>query len=77
MRVSHIGQGRTALAERLELSHALLYRYVESKEASLELAVRYAMDHEAELEAAVPLATPAEGLQAFHPSPRAQCRGFE
>ena len=55
------GTRLTDVAERLELSHALLYRYVESKEALLELAVRYAMDQEADLEAAVPLATPAEG----------------
>lgn len=51
----------TDVAERLELSHALLYRYVESKEALLELAARYAMDHEAELTAERPLATPPEG----------------
>ena len=51
----------TDVAERLELSHALLYRYVESKEALLELAARYAMDQGADLEAVVPLATPKEG----------------
>jgi AcrR family transcriptional regulator len=51
----------TDVAERLELSHALLYRYVESKEALLELAARYAMDQDADLEAVVPLATPREG----------------
>ncbi len=51
----------TDVAERLELSHALLYRYVESKEALLELASRYAMDQNADLEAVVPLATPREG----------------
>lgn len=51
----------TDVAERLELSHAILYRYVESKEALLELAVRYAMDQEADLAAVAPLATPAEG----------------
>ncbi len=44
-----------------QLSHALLYRYVESKEALLELAVRYAIDQEADLEQSVPLATPADG----------------
>jgi AcrR family transcriptional regulator len=49
------------VAERLELSHALLYRYVESKEALLELAARYAMDTGADLEALVPLATPPQG----------------
>ena len=51
----------TDVAERLELSHALLYRYVESKEALLELAARYAMDQEADLESLVPLATPPKG----------------
>jgi AcrR family transcriptional regulator len=51
----------TDVAERLELSHALLYRYVESKEALLELAVRYAMDQDADLAAVVPLATPKPG----------------
>lgn len=51
----------TDVAERLELSHALLYRYVESKEALLELAARYAMDQEADLEALVPLPTPPQG----------------
>jgi AcrR family transcriptional regulator len=51
----------TDVAERLELSHALLYRYVESKEALLELAARYAMDQDGDLEAVVPLATPREG----------------
>jgi AcrR family transcriptional regulator len=51
----------TDVADRLGLSHALLYRYVESKEALLELAVRYAMDQEADLEAVVPLATPPQG----------------
>jgi AcrR family transcriptional regulator len=51
----------TDVAERLKLSHALLYRYVESKEALLELAARYAMDQEADLAAVVPLATPPQG----------------
>ncbi len=51
----------TDVAERLQLSHALLYRYVESKEALLELAARYAMDQEADLEAVVPLGTPPKG----------------
>jgi AcrR family transcriptional regulator len=51
----------TDVAERLELSHALLYRYVESKEALLELAARYAMDQEADLDALVPLPTPPQG----------------
>ena len=51
----------TDVAERLELSHALFYRYVAGKEALLELAVRYAMDQDADLEAVVPLATPPTG----------------
>jgi len=51
----------TDVAARLEINHALLYRYVESKEALLELAVRYAMDQTADLAALVPLATPAAG----------------
>jgi AcrR family transcriptional regulator len=49
----------TDVAARLDLNHALLYRYVESKEALLELALRYAMDQSADLSAAVPLPTPA------------------
>jgi AcrR family transcriptional regulator len=51
----------TDVAERLGLSHALLYRYVESKEALLELAARYAMDQEGDLQALVPLPTPPTG----------------
>ena len=51
----------TDVAARLEISHALLYRYVESKEALLELAVRYAMDQATDLSAVAPLATPAPG----------------
>jgi AcrR family transcriptional regulator len=51
----------TDVAERLGLSHALLYRYVESKEALLELAARYAMDPQADLDPVVPLATPRPG----------------
>jgi len=51
----------TDVGERLELSHALLYQYVEGKEALLELAARYAMDQDADLGALVPLPTPPEG----------------
>jgi AcrR family transcriptional regulator len=51
----------TDVAARLRLNHALLYRYVESKEALLELAARYAMDQSADLSALVPLRTPADG----------------
>jgi AcrR family transcriptional regulator len=55
------GTRLTDVAERLELSHALLYRYVESKEALLELAVRYAADQQADLDALVPIDTPQPG----------------
>jgi AcrR family transcriptional regulator len=48
----------TDVAGRLGLNHALLYRYVESKEALLELALRFAMDPSADLSAFVPLPTP-------------------
>jgi AcrR family transcriptional regulator len=48
----------TDVAARLELSHALLYRYVESKEALFELALRYAMDPDAVSTLNTPLATP-------------------
>ena len=51
----------TDVGERLGLSHALLYRYVESKDALLELAACYAMDQGADLENAVPLTTPPQG----------------
>jgi AcrR family transcriptional regulator len=51
----------TDVAERLELSHALLYQYVESKEALLEMAARYAMGQAADLTAEVPLPTPPPG----------------
>jgi AcrR family transcriptional regulator len=51
----------TDVAARLEINHALLYKYVESKEALLELAFRYAMDQAADLTAVVPLPTPPAG----------------
>ena len=51
----------TDVGARLELSHALLYRYVESKEALFELAVRYAMDPDAVSTLATPLPTPPPG----------------
>src|SRR5580704_11190011 len=51
----------TDVAERLELSHALLYRYVESKEALLELATLHAMGEADDLTVDVPLATPPKG----------------
>ncbi|HEY6469986.1 MAG TPA: helix-turn-helix domain-containing protein [Candidatus Dormibacteraeota bacterium] len=49
----------TDVAERLGLSHAILYRYVESKAALLDLALRNARDPGADLTAEVPVATPA------------------
>jgi AcrR family transcriptional regulator len=51
----------TDVAERLDLSHAILYRHVESKEALLELAARYAIDQGVDLAGDLPLATPQEG----------------
>jgi AcrR family transcriptional regulator len=54
----------TDVAARLGLNHALLYRYVESKEALLELAARYAMDPGSDLATGEPLATPPPGHTA-------------
>jgi AcrR family transcriptional regulator len=51
----------TDVGARLELSHALLYRYVESKEALFELALRYAMDPDAVSTLKTPLPTPPPG----------------
>jgi AcrR family transcriptional regulator len=51
----------TDVGARLELSHALLYRYVESKEALFELALRYAMDPDAVSTLETPLPTPPPG----------------
>jgi AcrR family transcriptional regulator len=51
----------TDVAARLEINHALLYRYVESKDALLELAARYAMDQTVDPTTAVPLPTPPRG----------------
>src|SRR5580704_2452190 len=51
----------TDVAARLDLNHALLYRYVDSKEALLELAARYAMGQAAALTAELPLSTPPRG----------------
>jgi AcrR family transcriptional regulator len=51
----------TDVGARLELSHALLYRYVESKEALFELALRYAMDPDATSTLETPLPTPPPG----------------
>ncbi len=58
------GYRRTLMSDvgmRLELSDALLYRYVESKEALFELALRYAMDPEGISTFEIPLATPPAG----------------
>ncbi len=51
----------TDVGARLELSHALLYRYVESKEALFELALRYAVDPDSMSGIEVPLPTPPPG----------------
>jgi|SRR5579875_993738 len=51
----------TDVAARLQINHALLYRYVESKEALLELAARYAMDQTAGRTADGPIPTPPNG----------------
>lgn len=51
----------TDVGAELELSHALLYRYVDSKEALFELALLYAMDPEAVSTLETPLPTPAPG----------------
>jgi AcrR family transcriptional regulator len=58
------GYRRTLMSDvgaQLELSHALLYRYVESKEALFELAVLYAVDREAAAKIEVPVPTPPRG----------------
>jgi len=51
----------TDVGKDLGLSHGVLYRYVESKEALFELALVYAMDPEAISAVPVPLATPPKG----------------
>lgn len=51
----------TDVGSQLELSHALLYRYVESKEALFELALLYAMDPESAGAVDVPVPTPTPG----------------
>jgi AcrR family transcriptional regulator len=51
----------TDVGARLNLSHALLYRVVESKEALFELAVIYAIDKEAVSGLSIPLPTPPIG----------------
>jgi AcrR family transcriptional regulator len=51
----------TDVGTRLGLSHAVLYRYVESKEALFELAMVYSMDPGAVSELEIPLPTPPPG----------------
>jgi AcrR family transcriptional regulator len=51
----------TDVGARLNLSHALLYRVVDSKEALFELAVIYAIDKEAVSGIKIPLPTPPIG----------------
>jgi AcrR family transcriptional regulator len=51
----------TDVGAELGLSHAVLYRYVESKEALFELAMVYAMDPDNLAALRVPLPTPAPG----------------
>src|ERR1700753_3868159 len=51
----------TDVAARLELNHALLYRYVESKEALLDLSPTHAMPPAVDIPARFPLAPPPRG----------------
>jgi AcrR family transcriptional regulator len=51
----------TDVGTRLGLSHAVLYRYVESKEALFELAMLFSMDPGTVSELEIPLPTPAPG----------------
>jgi AcrR family transcriptional regulator len=51
----------TDVGARLGLSHAVLYRYVESKEALFELALMYAIDPETISTLEIPLPTPVPG----------------
>jgi AcrR family transcriptional regulator len=51
----------TDVGARLNLSHALLYRVVESKEALFELAVIYAIDQQAVSHIDIPVPTPPIG----------------
>jgi AcrR family transcriptional regulator len=51
----------TDVGTRLGLSHAVLYRYVESKEALFELAMTYSMDPNVISTLEIPLPTPAPG----------------
>jgi AcrR family transcriptional regulator len=51
----------TDVGARLGLSHALLYRYVDSKEALFELALRYAVDPTQVPAIEIPVPTPPPG----------------
>jgi len=51
----------TDVGARLGLSHAVLYRYVESKEALFELAMTYSMDPDSISSLQIPLPTPEPG----------------
>jgi AcrR family transcriptional regulator len=51
----------TDVGAKLGLSHAVLYRYVESKEALFELAMMYAMDPDSVSGLETPLPTPEPG----------------
>jgi AcrR family transcriptional regulator len=51
----------TDVGARLGLSHAVLYRYVESKEALFELAMTYSMDPDTISALRIPLPTPVPG----------------
>jgi AcrR family transcriptional regulator len=51
----------TDVGARLGLSHAVLYRYVESKEALFELALTYSMDPDSISTLEIPLRTPVPG----------------
>jgi AcrR family transcriptional regulator len=51
----------TDVGARLGLSHAVLYRYVQSKEALFQLALTYSMDPSAISTLEIPLATPVPG----------------
>jgi len=56
----------TDIGRELGLSHAVLYRYVESKEALFQLALLYAIDPHALPDVSVPHPTPAPG-EALRP----------
>ena len=53
----------TDIGKQLGLSHALVYKHVESKEALFQLALLYAIDPDRLAELPTPLPTPAPGEQ--------------